>query len=511
MAEKRVDYKKEDSLISTTTPDSHITSCNDDFCRVSGYQEEELKGKTHNVIRHPDMPKATFVQLWQYIQSGQSWMGLVKNRCKGSGHYWVSAFVTPIIGEDGKVFEYQSVRTKPDDAQIDRAEKMYQQVDKDKNKSFRRPWLSLNISLNIIMLASLLLTAFMGFPWWIAILISVLHLSVAWQIKMRHSRIQNIAKQQYNNKLMEYPYTGYIDDWSQIELALTMKVAELRAVTARSIDATVKIREANKEELISRERLTTNLMEQIEATEAMGESAKDMQREITQVSKGAQENADYAQSVQKIALDGQNIVNQTLEAAQQLHQELIDSQSSLEQLDKEVNSVESILEFIQSIAEQTNLLALNAAIEAARAGEAGRGFAVVADEVRTLSKKTTHSVVDIRNKIEGLQRTVKNTGQRILAGQEYSNKSVERTEQSHASFTDIVAHINAVGQRAEDTSNSLSDLSKVTGEIVEHIGRMKGAISGTSNISELSMNRSREVIDELDSLERLIRAFNNAA
>jgi len=176
-----------------------------------------------------------------------------------------------------------------------------------------------------------------------------------------------------------------------------------------------------------------------------------------------------------------------------------------------VGSVGSILELIQSIAEQTNLLALNAAIEAARAGETGRGFAVVADEVRTLSEKTTQSVDDIRSKIEGLQVTVKETSKRIAAGQSYSDRSVERTEQSHASFTDIVSHINAVGDRSESTSTSLSDLSAVTTEIVAHIIRMKDAISGTTNISELSVNRSREVIVELDSLERLIQAFHNAS
>ncbi len=94
MSDERVRFSDSDSLISTTTADSHITYCNEDFCRIAGYEEEELLGKPHNVIRHSDMPKPAFGQLWEYIQSGKSWMGLVKNKCKGTGHYWVSAFVT---------------------------------------------------------------------------------------------------------------------------------------------------------------------------------------------------------------------------------------------------------------------------------------------------------------------------------------------------------------------------------------------------------------------------------
>jgi len=511
MTDQRVNYNKEDSLISTTTADSHITSCNEDFCKVAGFQEEELVGKPHNTIRHPDMPKAAFAQLWQYIKSGKSWMGLVKNSTKSGGHYWVTAFVTPITDANGKISEYQSVRTKPEEEQINRAEQTYQGLNKSSRSKTRFPWLNLNLLLSILVLASVVISGLMGLPWWITAIVASLQLIVSSRIKSRHSKVQNIAKKQYDNQLMEYPYTGHLDDWSQIELALAMKTSELRAVTARSLETTVIIKNTNIEELVSREQLTTNLESQQLAVEAMEDSAEGMRTEIVQASEDAQENANYARSVQKIALEGQDIVNQTLEATHQLHEELLSSQSSLEQLDKEVSSVGGILALIQSIAEQTNLLALNAAIEAARAGEMGRGFAVVADEVRTLSEKTTKSVDDIRIKIEGLQVTVQDTSKRISAGQSYSNTSVERAEQSHTSFTEIVSHINAVGERSEKTSSSLSDLSLVTTEIVGHITRMKDAITGTTDISELSVIRSKEVITELDSLERLINAFHSDA
>ena len=72
---------------------SHV---NPDFLAISGFSAEELLGFNHNRVRHPDMPPAAFAHLWQTLQAGRSWMGLVKNRCKNGDHYWVSAFVTPI-------------------------------------------------------------------------------------------------------------------------------------------------------------------------------------------------------------------------------------------------------------------------------------------------------------------------------------------------------------------------------------------------------------------------------
>jgi len=285
MTDERVNYNKEDSLISTTTADSHITSCNEDFCKIAGFQEDELLGKPHNIIRHPDMPKAAFAQLWEYIQSGKNWMGLVKNHTKNGGHYWVSAFVTPIFGADGKVSEYQSVRTKPTDEQIDRAEKTYQKINQGASTKKRFQWLNLNLLLGILVLATVVLSGLIGLPWWWAAIAATLQLLVSYRIKVRHSKVQNIAKEAYDNQLMEHPYTGHLDDWSQVELALAMKKAELRAITARSLEATVMMKNANVEELASRERLTANLESQHIAVGAMEESAEGMQSEIVQASK----------------------------------------------------------------------------------------------------------------------------------------------------------------------------------------------------------------------------------
>ncbi|OXS13882.1 hypothetical protein CGX12_17315, partial [Zobellella denitrificans] len=119
------------NILSTTTPDSHITYINQSFVEISGYSREELLGQPHNIIRHPDMPEAAFAHLWQTLKAGRSWMGLVKNRCKNGDHYWVNAYVTP-IQKNGQTVEYQSVRTRPEPEQVRAAERLYARLQSGK-------------------------------------------------------------------------------------------------------------------------------------------------------------------------------------------------------------------------------------------------------------------------------------------------------------------------------------------------------------------------------------------
>ena len=124
VTQKERTYPATYHLITTTDIKGRITAANDEFAEVAGYTVEELVGQPHNLIRHPDMPPGAFADLWDTIKSGESWRGMVKNRCKNGDHYWVDAFVTP-IRQHGKIVEFQSVRVCPTRDQIRRAEKVY--------------------------------------------------------------------------------------------------------------------------------------------------------------------------------------------------------------------------------------------------------------------------------------------------------------------------------------------------------------------------------------------------
>ncbi|TAN48672.1 MAG: PAS domain S-box protein [Methylococcaceae bacterium] len=112
------------SIVSNTDTKGIITYVNRDFIETSGYTSEELLGKNHNIVRHPDMPPAAFADLWETLKKGSPWSGIVKNRAKNGDYYWVKADVTP-LREGDQVLGYMSVRSKPTPSQVEEAEKLY--------------------------------------------------------------------------------------------------------------------------------------------------------------------------------------------------------------------------------------------------------------------------------------------------------------------------------------------------------------------------------------------------
>ncbi len=121
---REVEMTEGELLVSKTDTGGRITFVNDAFIAISGFSEQELIGAPHNVIRHPDMPKEAFADLWATAKTGRPWEGLVKNRCKNGDHYWVRANVTPLM-EDGEVVGYISIRSKPSRADVAAADALY--------------------------------------------------------------------------------------------------------------------------------------------------------------------------------------------------------------------------------------------------------------------------------------------------------------------------------------------------------------------------------------------------
>jgi len=101
---------QDELIISRTDLDGNITYANETFCEISGYNEDELIGKPHNIVRHPDMPKEAFKELWDTLKDGKQWRGVVKNLRKDKGFYWVEAMVSSVY-KNGKLVEYKSLRT----------------------------------------------------------------------------------------------------------------------------------------------------------------------------------------------------------------------------------------------------------------------------------------------------------------------------------------------------------------------------------------------------------------
>ncbi len=140
----QVEMKEDSILVSQTNTNGVITYCNQDFIDISGYSKEELIGANHNIVRHPDMPKAAFHDLWETLKNNRTWTGLVKNRCKNGDFYWVKANVTQ-LKDEGKVTGYMSVRNNATRAEIANAEILYEKLDNGEASLSASRWQKLNI------------------------------------------------------------------------------------------------------------------------------------------------------------------------------------------------------------------------------------------------------------------------------------------------------------------------------------------------------------------------------
>jgi methyl-accepting chemotaxis protein len=127
VTQREVELKDGETIVSKTNLKGVITYVNPTFLDISGFSEDEVMGKAHNIVRHPDMPPAAFEDLWNTLKAGRPWSGLVKNRCKNGDYYWVYADASPVY-EDGKVTEYLSVRFKPGRSAVEAAEKLYKSM-----------------------------------------------------------------------------------------------------------------------------------------------------------------------------------------------------------------------------------------------------------------------------------------------------------------------------------------------------------------------------------------------
>jgi len=153
-------------LVSKTDLKGVITYCNKDFVEISGFSRKELYGKSHNIVRHPDMPPQAFQDLWDTSKAGKPWTGIVKNRCKNGDYYWVKANVTP-LRTNGRVTEYMSVRTPPTREEIAAVEPLYRDLLADSKKDLAPKGLAKlsagfkRLSIRFLLTSTVLLTVLM--------------------------------------------------------------------------------------------------------------------------------------------------------------------------------------------------------------------------------------------------------------------------------------------------------------------------------------------------------------
>ncbi|MEZ9011260.1 methyl-accepting chemotaxis protein [Vibrio splendidus] len=246
------------------------------------------------------------------------------------------------------------------------------------------------------------------------------------------------------------------------------------------------------------------LNKQQRQTENIATAINQMGSNIQSVATNSENASANAQTSFSTANDGLNDVAFTRDTINTLSTDLVSASEEVNRLSVHSEKINTVLEVIKDIAEQTNLLALNAAIEAARAGEQGRGFAVVADEVRTLAGRTQLSTEEISTIIQGVQDQTQMVVNTIQNCCEKGNSSVDSCEKAHSRITSVIADMETILNNSLEVSNAMKEQSEVTSEIIENVDAIKQLT--LTNVTSASKNAASatSVVEQTDSLERAV-------
>ncbi|MEC8451363.1 MAG: methyl-accepting chemotaxis protein [Pseudomonadota bacterium] len=232
-----------------------------------------------------------------------------------------------------------------------------------------------------------------------------------------------------------------------------------------------------------------------------------MSGSVDGVAHSAAQAASDANEATTAASEGRQIVQQTVTSIQQLAENVRETADVIARLESDSNKVGSVLDVIKGIAEQTNLLALNAAIEAARAGEQGRGFAVVADEVRTLASRTQQSTEEIQSTIEQLQNAAHSAVEVMSRGTEQATNSVETANKVGSSLETITSTIGRINQMNEQIAHNTEDQRTVAVDIVRHVDEIHQRTEQTASRSGELGSMCNELADLAQHLESIAKQF----
>ncbi|SNS12273.1 methyl-accepting chemotaxis protein [Pseudomonas segetis] len=243
------------------------------------------------------------------------------------------------------------------------------------------------------------------------------------------------------------------------------------------------------------------------AVDQVSTAATEMSSAVHEVARNAQSAADAARSAEAQSREGAQVVGGVIESIRQLAQEVESASTTIQTLEQEAGNIGAVLAVIRGIAEQTNLLALNAAIEAARAGEQGRGFAVVADEVRALAARTQDSTKDIQVMIERLQVGVQNAVRATHSGSSKAQQSVEQAAGVDQALTDTSDSVQRINDMAAQIATACEEQSSVTEEIARNISDIRDLSNEAAQTSEQSAQASKHLSELSHGLSTLVGRF----
>ncbi|HXE40863.1 MAG TPA: PAS domain-containing methyl-accepting chemotaxis protein [Azonexus sp.] len=519
-------------IYSRTDLKGLITEANEAFAEISAYRREEMLGENHNIVRHPDMPPEAFADMWLDLAAGRPWRGVVKNRRKDGGYYWVVANASP-IRENGRIVGYQSVRTSPSPDEIKAAAAAYQRIRQgDRSiaikhgrvvaarKSPLAHFAGLGVQLPLMgllggllsvlaVLASLYpgpaLTPLLQAAGGIGLLLS-LNFLLAFTPRLKAdlggtfgALEKMLTSGDLRQRIPQHRHDLLGDTVGNIDRVISSFQSTIQGMA----DTAAQVHRAANEVRDGVGNVRESARVQSDATASAAAGIEQITVSIGEVAAHAGSTRDAAAQASALSEQGARLSAEACSTILALADTVKGSAHQVERLGQQSEEISRITGVIKGIADQTNLLALNAAIEAARAGDAGRGFSVVADEVRKLAESTAKATGEISAMTQSVQDETGKAVDSMRHGAQQVESGVQLVQEAQNALQEINAQMRL-------TVGMVNDISHSSREQEHGMTAMAQSVERVAAMTEQNMAVVTQTTNTTDYLGELVERMNKS-